>query len=146
MRLVDEKRALSEISELKRSKKSFDTFGSQQDSIDSDKAKIDELKAKLDNPEYKGLQERYAEIQKELDEINKEMDENNASRDKIYEERNKLNEEVNQLWGRKKESAASFKEANDKYCEPYLQLLLAVFSADTRFHSHQDERRSPEAN
>jgi len=115
MRLVEEKRALSEISDLRRSRKTFDTFGSSQDSIDADKAKVDELKAKLDNPEFKALQERYSAIQAQLDEINKEMTEVNSSRDKLYDERNALNEEVNKLWSLKKESAGNFKEANDKY-------------------------------
>ena len=117
MRLVEEKRALSEISDLRRSRKAFDTFSTSQDSIDSDKAKIDELKTKLDNPEYKSLQGRYEEITKELEELNAELDKNGQSRDKLFDERNKLQEEVNKLWSRKKESAASFKDANDKYCE-----------------------------
>lgn len=115
MRLVEEKRALSEISDLRRSRKAFESFSSSQDSIDGDKAKIDELKAKLDNPEYKSLQGRYEEISKELDEINTELDKNGQSRDKLFEERNKLQEEVNKLWSRKKESAANFKDANDRY-------------------------------
>jgi len=115
MRLVEEKRALSEISDLRRSRKAFDTFSTSQDSIDSDKAKIDELKTKLDNPEYKSLQGRYEEITKELEELNAELDKNGQSRDKLFDERNKLQEEVNKLWSRKKESAASFKDANDKY-------------------------------
>lgn len=123
MRLVDEKRALSEISDLRKSRKTFDGFGTQQDGIDADKAKIEELRNKLDNSEYKGLQERYTAIQTELDDINKELDSVNSSRDKLYDERNRLNEEVNVLWGRKKESAANFKEANDKYCEHGLNVV-----------------------
>lgn len=115
MRLVEEKRALSEISDLRRSRKTFDTFASSQDSIDSDKAKVEELKAKLDNPEYKALQDRYQAIQSQLDELNKEMAEVNSSRDKLYDERNALNDEINRLWNLKKESAGNFKEANDKY-------------------------------
>lgn len=116
MRLVDEKKALGEISELRRSRKAFDSFGSAQESIDADKAKIEELKSTLDNPEYKALNERYEAIQKELDELNQELDATNKNRDALYDERNKLHEEVNALWSRKKESAGNFKEANDRYC------------------------------
>lgn len=116
MRLVEEKKALSEVSELRRARKTFDTFGSAQESIDADKAKIEELKSTLDNPEYKSLNERYEAIQKELDELNQELDAGNKNRDALYDERNKLHEEVNALWSRKKESAGNFKEANDRYC------------------------------
>lgn len=117
MRLVDEKRALAEVSELRRARKSFDSFGSAQESIDADKAKIEELKSTLDNPEFKALNDRYEAIQKELDELNKELEAGNKNRDALYDERNKLHDEVNALWSRKKESAGNFKEANDRYCK-----------------------------
>lgn len=116
MRLVEEKQALAEVTNLRRARKSFDTLGSAQGSIDADKAKIEELKSTLENPEYKALNERYEAIQKELDELNKELEAGNKNRDALYEERNKLHDEVNALWSRKKESAGNFKEANDKYC------------------------------
>ena len=122
MRLVDEKRALAEVTDLRRARKAFDSFGSAQESIDADKAKIEELKSTLDNPEYKSLNDRYEAIQKELDELNKELEAGNKNRDVLYDERNKLHDEVNALWSRKKESAGNFKEANDRYCK------LTIFS------------------
>ena len=137
MRLVDEKRALAEISDLRKSKRSFDAFGTQQEGIDSDKAKIDELRAKLDNSEYKGLQDRYTAIQTELDEINKDLDATNSSRDKLYDERTRLNDELSVLWGRKKESAANFKEANDKYCERHVAVLQPHLIHVRSSHSRQ---------
>lgn len=148
MRLVEEKRALAEVSDLKRSRKAFDSFDSAQGSIDADKAKIDELKSTLDNPEYKALNDRYEAIQVELDELNKELEAGNRSRDSLYDERNKLNQDVNALWSRKKESAGNFKEANDRYCKR--DRILAVYlsydirSADATFyvaiiHSHKGQ-------
>ena len=117
MRLVEEKKALSEITDLRRARKAFDVSDSAQGSIDADKAKIEELKATLDNPEYKALNDRYEAIQKELDELNTELEAGNKNRDALYDERNKIQEAVNVLWSRKKESAGNFKDANDRYCK-----------------------------
>ncbi|KAK9896473.1 hypothetical protein P389DRAFT_79681 [Cystobasidium minutum MCA 4210] len=140
MRLVEEKRALSEVTDLRRARKAFDSFGSAQESIDADKAKIEELKGTLENPEYKALNERYEAIQKELDELNKELEAGNKNRDALYDERNKLHEEVNALWSRKKESAGNFKEANDRY------YTKANEDRAKRIERQQAERRAYEDN
>ena len=147
MRLVDEKRALNEISELRRSRRTFDTFSNTQGSIDEDKAKIEGLRTKLDNPEFKELQSRYEAIQAELDGINADLDKTSQSRDKLFEERNKLQDEVNQLWSKKKESAASFKDANDKYCRCLSGPAPFRLAADgaSRPLRHPRERRASQA-
>ncbi|GAA5906480.1 Bfr1p [Sporobolomyces salmoneus] len=117
MKLVDEKKALSEISSLRKSRKTVEGFSTLQASIDQEKKKIDEVRALLDDPEQKRLDERFKETKKELDEVNKRMDEQSKARDGLFEERNEISKELDELFTKKKASAQAFREANNKYYE-----------------------------
>ena len=86
MKLVDEKKALQEISNLRRSRKALETSGTAEDAIASDKTRIDDLRKLLDDPDVKRINDRF-------DELKKEMDGLRAEGDKAYEERGKLLEE-----------------------------------------------------
>jgi hypothetical protein len=93
MKLVDEKKALTEISNLRRSKKGFSGLDDLQKKIDEKKAENTELKKSFDNPESRALSQKYEDNQKELDDIkaaredtNKNYDTLKAERDKLYEE------------------------------------------------------------
>lgn len=88
MKLVAEKKALSEISSLRKSRKTVESFSTLQAAIDSDKKKIDEVRAQLDDPEQKKMDEQFKSIKKELDEVNKKMDEQSKVRDALFDERN----------------------------------------------------------
>lgn len=90
MKLVDEKKALQEVSNLKRMRKQLESTGSVDDAIAADKAKIDEVRAKLDDPEARKVSDRFDVLKKEMDGL---RDEGN----KAYEERNKLFDERNAL-------------------------------------------------
>jgi uncharacterized coiled-coil DUF342 family protein len=90
MKLVDEKKALQEISNLKRSRRTLEASGSVDDAITADKARIDELKKQLDDPEAKKVSDRFDELKKEMDGL---RDEGN----KAYEERNKLFDQRTEL-------------------------------------------------
>ena len=70
MKLVDEKKALAEITTLRRARKTLESSGSIDDAIAADRAKIDELKKEMD-----GLRE---EGNKAYEERNKLFDERNA--------------------------------------------------------------------
>ncbi|KAG9104473.1 hypothetical protein FRC06_002129 [Ceratobasidium sp. 370] len=115
MKIADEKRAINEISQLRRSRKTVEAFQPDEESIQADKARIDELKKLLDDPEAKAVSERYDEIKLGLDEIKKEEDEAWACRNELYEERTKLSAELDAHWAEKREKAAAFREANDRY-------------------------------
>ncbi|EJU06177.1 hypothetical protein DACRYDRAFT_85981 [Dacryopinax primogenitus] len=115
MKVVDEKRALAEISNLRRLRKNFEGFQGEEDSIGAERAKIDELRKKLDDPEAKSISDRYEAIRNELLDIQKEGDELYASRSKLIEERNSLQDKVNALWSQRKESIGAFQEAKTKY-------------------------------
>lgn len=88
MKLVDEKKALNEISTLKKTRKAVESFSTQQALIDADKAKIDEIRAGLDDPEARALSDKFTAAKAELDAIHKVNDESSKGRDTLYEERN----------------------------------------------------------
>jgi hypothetical protein len=108
MKLVDEKKALGDISGLHRVKKSFSVFAQQQKAIDDVKAQISELKKSGEHPEAKALNDRYNEIQKELDEMRKETDE-------AFKNLNSLRNERNAAFTDQQEKYNKIKEIKDKY-------------------------------
>lgn len=142
MKLVDEKKALAEISTLRKHRKTVESFSSQQAAIDADKAKIDQVRKELDDPEQKAASKKFDELRKELDEVNKRMEEVSKSRDGLYDERNarelcccarslytpdsyiltrsvrrSVSKQLDELWQKKKASATAFREANNAYCK-----------------------------
>jgi len=117
MKLADEKRALQEINQTKRMRKTVESFKADSDAIDADRAAVEELKKQLDDPEAKAISERYDAIKAELDEIKKEEDELYANRSQLFEERTSLQQQVEALFAERRESTARFREANDRYYE-----------------------------
>ncbi|RYO85779.1 hypothetical protein DL762_002394 [Monosporascus cannonballus] len=90
MKLVDEKKALTEISNLRKQRKNFAQFDTSQKGIDELKAKIKELKDNMDDPETRSLSEQYTKIQAELDSIKAEQDEAFKNLNSLRDERSKL--------------------------------------------------------
>ena len=98
MKLVDEKKALAEISSLRKQRKNFAQFDESQKQIDDLKAKIKEIKDTLEDPEAKALSEKYNKIQAELDAIKAEQDEAYKSLSSLRDERTKLQAEQNEKY------------------------------------------------
>ncbi|KAF8222177.1 hypothetical protein L208DRAFT_617497 [Tricholoma matsutake] len=115
MKLADEKRALQEISSVKRNRRVVESFQADQESIEADRRTVDELKQQLDDPESRAISERFDAIKTELDELKKEGDEAYAGRTKLFEERDGLQAQLNTLFNQKRESAQQFRELNDRY-------------------------------
>jgi hypothetical protein len=116
MKLVDEKKALSEITNLHKSKKLFAGFDDAQKQIDDLKAKIKEIKDSMEDPEAKTLSERYNKLQAELDAIKAEQDEAYKGLSGLRDERSKLHAEQN-------EKFHAIKKLKDEY---YTQKKAAV--------------------
>lgn len=93
MKLVDEKKALAEISNLRKQRKNFAQFDTSQKGIDELKAKIKEIKDSMDDPEARALSEQYTKIQTELDSIKAEQDEAFKNLNVLRDERTKLQAE-----------------------------------------------------
>lgn len=93
MKLVDEKKALAEISSLRKQRKNFAGFEDSQKQIDDLKAKIKTLRDSLDDPVAKARSEEYNKLQAELDAIKAEQDEAFKNVSALRDERDKLNKE-----------------------------------------------------
>ncbi|KAF9881853.1 nuclear segregation protein [Colletotrichum karsti] len=90
MKIVDEKKALAEISSLRKLKKNFSQFDDSQKQIDDLRAKIKEIKDSMDDPEAKAMSEQYNKLQAELDAIKAEGDEAYKNLSSLRDERTKL--------------------------------------------------------
>lgn len=108
MKLVDEKKALSEITTLNKARKQFSGFDGQQKDIDAIKAKIAEQKKLLDDPEQKALSERYTTLQTELDGLKAEQDE-------AFKNLKALREETDKARAEQQEKYQARKELKDTY-------------------------------
>ncbi len=94
MKLVDEKKALQEITALKRSRKLLETSGSADDAIAADRARIDEFRKQLDDPESRKVSDRFDELKKEMDGLREEGNKAYEERGKLFDERNALSAQM----------------------------------------------------
>lgn len=125
MKLVDEKKALADISSLRKIRKNFGQFDDSQKAIDDLRTKIKEIKDSMEDPEQKAMSEQYSKIQAELDKIKAEQDEAYKGLSSLRDERTKLHGEQQETfsairklkddyYGQKKAFQAYEKEARDK--------------------------------
>ncbi|KAK4988156.1 multicopy suppressor of BFA (Brefeldin A) [Elasticomyces elasticus] len=108
MKLVDEKKALADISMLKKTKKGFSSFEQADKGIADVKTQIAELRKSLDDPEGKALSDRYTAIGQELDQIKAEQDEVYKNLNSLYDQRRAAHEEQQQKW-------QTVKDIKDRY-------------------------------
>lgn len=121
MRLVDEKKALAEVSALRKQKKGFSGLEDLQKKIDEKKAENAELKKTFDNPETRALSQKYEDNQKELDDIkatrensNKNIDALRAEREKLYQEQQGTYAAIKKVKDEYYASRKAFKEYEDQ--------------------------------
>ncbi|KAJ1033998.1 hypothetical protein NDA18_000872 [Ustilago nuda] len=139
MKLVEEKKALSEISQLKKNRKTVENFDTLQSQIDSDRAQVDALKATLDSPEAKALNKRYDEIKAELDAIQAEQDKQAGGRGKLLDQRTQLSAKLDALYQARRDRQAAFRVANDTF---YAKLNQ---EREKRLQKQREERQAQEA-
>lgn len=108
MKLVDEKKALAEISSLRKQRKGFAGFEEAEKGIQDVKAQIAELRKTLDNPEVKALSQKF-------DEINQEMQGIKAEQDKAYSSLSSLRDERSKIHSEQQEKYTAVRELKDKY-------------------------------
>lgn len=121
LRLVDERKALSDISQLRKQRKGFAGLDEAQKGINELKAQIAELRKTLDNPEAKALSDKYTEIQKQLDAIK-------AEQDGIFKNLNSLRDERTSLRNDQQKKYAAIREIKDVY-----------FKARRAYKEYEDE-------
>ncbi|KIS70926.1 uncharacterized protein UMAG_00851 [Mycosarcoma maydis] len=139
MKLVEEKKALSEISQLKKNRKVVENFDAMQASIDADRAKVDQLKSTLDSPEAKALNKKYDDIKSELDAIQAEQDKQAGSRGKLLDQRTQLSAQLDALYQSRRDRQAAFRAANDTF---YAKLNQ---ERERRLAKQREERAALEA-
>jgi len=115
LRLGDEKRAIQEISNTRRIRRTVENFQAEQAAIDHEKEEEAQLRAQLEDPEAKAVSERYEKLKAELDDLQRQSDEAFANRNQLFEERDALQREVDEFWSLKKESSQRYKAANDRH-------------------------------
>ena len=115
MKLVDEKKALAEISSLRKQRKGFAGFDEAQKGIDDVKAQIAELRKTLDNPEAKALSQKYDEITQELASIKTEQDKAYSSLSALRDERSKLYEDQQKKYSTLREIKDQYHKARMAY-------------------------------
>lgn len=93
MKLVDEKKALAEISSLRKQRKGFAGFEQSQKEIDDLKAELKAKRDTLDDPESKALSDKYSKLQTELDAIKSEQDDAFKNIQTLRDQRTKLQAE-----------------------------------------------------
>lgn len=121
LRLVDERKALSDISQLRKQRKGFAGLDEAQKGINELKAQIAELRKTLDNPEAKALSDKYTEIQKQLDAIK-------AEQDGVFKNLNSLRDERTNLRNDQQKKYAAIREIKDAY-----------FKARRAYKEYEDE-------
>ncbi|KAL2754329.1 hypothetical protein ACRALDRAFT_1063198 [Sodiomyces alcalophilus JCM 7366] len=125
MKIVDEKKALAEISSLKKQRKNFSHFEEAEKQITDLKAKIKEIKDSMDDPEARAMSEQYTKLQAELDQIKAESDEAYKNLSSLRDERTRLQAEQqekyqairqikDEYWQQRKAAQAHEREAREK--------------------------------
>ncbi|CAP93938.1 hypothetical protein E8E15_006653 [Penicillium rubens] len=121
LRLVDERKTLTEVSNLRKQRKSFAGLDEAQKGINDIKTQISELRKTLDNPEAKALSDKYSEIQKELDAIK-------AEQDGVFKNLNALRDERTKLRNEQQEKYTAIRTIKDTY-----------FKARRAYKEYEDE-------
>jgi len=132
MSLVDEKKTLTEVSNLRRQIKSFGGLDELQTKIDAKKNENAEVKKTMDSAEAKALSDKYEENQKELDGIKASRDDVNKNFDKLKAEREKLYEKQQGTW-------KAMQELKDKY---YQQRKEYKEHEDKMYQQRRDKQKA----
>lgn len=133
MKLVDEKKALSDISSLNKARKNFSGFDAQQKAIDDLKAQYTEQKKLLDDPEQKAISQKYNELQSELDGLKKEQDEAFTNLKGLRENTDKARAEQQEKW-----------QALKDFKDTYYQQKRAFADYDYQARKARQERKRQE--
>ncbi|OAA56684.1 nuclear segregation protein [Niveomyces insectorum RCEF 264] len=124
MKLVDEKKALAEITNLKKVRKTFAQFDGQEQQIAEVRAQIKQIKDSLDDPAAKALSERYNALQAQLDALK-------AEQDGVYQNLSSLRDERSRLHAEQRTTFDAIRKLKDTY-----------YSQKKAFAAHEREARA----
>ncbi|KAI0241818.1 multicopy suppressor of BFA (Brefeldin A) [Massospora cicadina] len=115
LKIIEEKRVLSEISQIKRNKKTFKTLNSLEDSIDKDRQTIDKLRAQINEEKIKEINSEYDRLKEELRKLNVSSNEDWSSKAKLIEKRDQIKKEIDALYAARRELTSQFKEKTEEF-------------------------------
>lgn len=98
MRIVEEKKALADISTWNRQRRIFAELDQKQTAIEEDRAKVSELRQQKQDPEKKALEDKISTLQDELAKIQEEQDKGFKNLSSLRDERTRLQEVQNEKW------------------------------------------------
>lgn len=98
LKLVDEKKNLAEVSNLRKQIKGFGALDEMEAKIEGKKKENAELRGTFENAETKALSDRYETNQKEMDEINKGRDDSNKTWSKLRTEKDAAHAAQEETW------------------------------------------------
>lgn len=133
MKLVDEKKALAEVTSLRKLRKNFSAFDNDQKAIDDLKAKIKEIKDTMEDPEVKAMSDEYNKIQAEIDTIKGEQDTVYKNLTSLRKERDELRNKQQGTW-----------EAVKKYKDNYHTQRKAALAWERQQREKRREREQEE--
>lgn len=117
LKMVDERKAVAEVSSLHKQKKGFGALDERQREIDNLKASIAEIKKQSSQPEHRELEAEYEKLNKEREAL-RSADQNkrgdiNAARDALKEAR----DNQSQAWSNRKKLQDDYYQGRNKYRE-----------------------------
>ncbi|RPA86101.1 hypothetical protein BJ508DRAFT_204474 [Ascobolus immersus RN42] len=115
MRIVEEKRALDNISRMKKQRRNFDDIEAAEKRIAEIRAQIDQRKQTLADPEVKKLSERYDEVAKELADIKKQQEDAYSNLNALRDERTALQKVQNEKFQALRKIQDDFTKARQAY-------------------------------
>jgi hypothetical protein len=115
LKLVEEKKALNEISTLRKSRKAVEGFAKQQEEIDTEREKLEKLRSQLDDPQSRAMSKRFDEIRAELDALKAKTEKSGVSRQQLMDKRTELQAKLDTLWNSRRTRQAEFRSENDAY-------------------------------
>ncbi|OAL68966.1 nuclear segregation protein [Trichophyton violaceum] len=144
MRLVDEKKNLADISNLRKQRKNFSSMDDSKKTIDEMKAQLATLKKGLDNPEAKALSEQYTALQKELDDIKSEQDSIFKNIKSLRDERTKIHNEQQRAWNNVKEIKDNYhkaRRANREYEQEAYRIRMERQKAEREIYEREKKKK-----
>lgn len=142
MKLVDERQALTDISNLRKQRKGFSRFAEADAGIDDVKKQISELWKTLDNPESRSLSKRFDDIQAEITNIKSEQENTNKNISSIREERTKLHSTQQEKYSAVKDIKGQYNKAKNAYRDyEYEQRKIRTERAKAEQEAYHKERR-----
>ncbi|KAI8819691.1 uncharacterized protein EV422DRAFT_533950 [Fimicolochytrium jonesii] len=115
--LLEEKRIVAEISNLKKSKKILEGLAGQQSSVEADKALLDEIRKQVDalNPERTALQQKIDAVKAKLAEVDTERKGKLGTLNELRDDRKAAKAELDAEFEKRRALKAEHKKLNDEW-------------------------------